>query len=58
MLPGSLLFIGMPLQEGVTDNARGRAAVFRTLREVVGEKEFSDVDAQLPDEYAALLLRA
>jgi uncharacterized protein (DUF2267 family) len=46
-------------REGVTpDTAHEHArAVFLTLREVVGEKEFSDVDAQLPDEYAALLAR-
>jgi uncharacterized protein (DUF2267 family) len=46
-------------REGVTpDTAHEHArAVFLTLREVVGEKEFSDVDAQLPDEYSALLAR-
>jgi uncharacterized protein (DUF2267 family) len=42
---------------GVTpDQARGHArAVFATLREAVGPKEFSDMVAQLPDEYHALL---
>jgi uncharacterized protein (DUF2267 family) len=33
-------------------------AVFMTLREAVSEKEFNDVQAQLPDEYAPLLARA
>jgi uncharacterized protein (DUF2267 family) len=42
---------------GVTpDHAFEQArAVFATLREAVGPKEFSDVAAQLPDEYHALL---
>jgi uncharacterized protein (DUF2267 family) len=32
-------------------------AVFTALRDVVGEKEFSDVVAQLSDDYAPLLAR-
>jgi uncharacterized protein (DUF2267 family) len=46
-------------REGVTpDVAREHArAVFATLREVIGEKEMSDVEAQLPDEYSVLLAR-
>jgi uncharacterized protein (DUF2267 family) len=46
-------------REGVTpDTAREHArAVFLTLREVVGEKEFSDVLAQLPKDYDVLLPR-
>jgi hypothetical protein len=31
--------------------------VFATLREMVGEEEFLDIRAQLPQEYAALLAR-
>jgi uncharacterized protein (DUF2267 family) len=47
-------------REGVDlDQAREHArAVFRTLRETVGEKEFNDVVAQLPDEYAPILARS
>jgi uncharacterized protein (DUF2267 family) len=43
-------------REGVTvDEAREHArAVFATLRDAVGEKEFLDVSAQLPVEYAAV----
>jgi uncharacterized protein (DUF2267 family) len=38
------------------DEAREHArAVFATLREAVGPEEFSDMVAQLPDEYHALL---
>jgi uncharacterized protein (DUF2267 family) len=46
-------------QEGVTpEQARQHArAVFATLREAIGEKEFADVTAQLPDDYAVLLPR-
>lgn len=46
-------------REGVTpDAAREHArAVFATLREAVGEKEFLDVSAQLPLEYAAVEAR-
>ena len=46
-------------REGVTpDEAFEHArAVFATLRETVGEDELSDVRAQLPDDYAALLAR-
>ncbi|MCW2951827.1 MAG: hypothetical protein JWQ48_997 [Conexibacter sp.] len=32
-------------------------AVFATLREAVSEREFADIEAQLPNEYAALLAR-
>lgn len=35
----------------------GSRAVFATLREAVGEKELSDVEAQLPRDYASLLAR-
>jgi uncharacterized protein (DUF2267 family) len=44
-------------REGVTPvGARQHArAVLATLREAVGEPEFSDVRAQLPHDYAALL---
>jgi uncharacterized protein (DUF2267 family) len=47
-------------REGVTpDEAREHArAVFATLREAVTEKEIADVEAQLPDEYAAVLALA
>jgi uncharacterized protein (DUF2267 family) len=38
------------------DDFRARA-VFATLRETVGEDELSDVRAQVPDDYAALLAR-
>ena len=50
---------GIAEREGVTPNeARKHArAVFATLREAVSEKEFSDVRAQLPDDYSALLAR-
>lgn len=46
-------------REGVTPNlAREHTrAVFLTLRDSVSQKEFSDMTAQLPDEYAALLAR-
>jgi uncharacterized protein (DUF2267 family) len=58
----------MPLQEFVDRVAEREAAipeqalvdaraVFGTLRQVVTEKEFSDVTAQLPREYAPLLAR-
>jgi uncharacterized protein (DUF2267 family) len=45
--------------EGVTpDQAKEHArAVFATLREVVGEDEFADIEAQLPDEYTVVLAR-
>jgi uncharacterized protein (DUF2267 family) len=47
-------------REGVTpDEAKEHArAVFAVLREAVGEKEFADVEAQLPDEYTAVLARS
>jgi uncharacterized protein (DUF2267 family) len=50
---------GSAEREGVTpEEAKEHArAVFATLREAVGEKEFSDVTAQLPKDYAALLAR-
>jgi uncharacterized protein (DUF2267 family) len=50
---------GTAEREGVTpDEARAHArSVFATLREAISEKEFSDVVAQLPDEYAALMAR-
>jgi uncharacterized protein (DUF2267 family) len=43
-------------REGVTpDEAFEHArAVFATLREAVGDEEFRDVSAQLPQEYAAV----
>jgi uncharacterized protein (DUF2267 family) len=46
--------------EGVSlEDAREHArAVFRTLREAVSEKEFRDMQAQLPDEYRELLRRS
>jgi uncharacterized protein (DUF2267 family) len=46
-------------REGVTpDEAREHArAVFATLRDTITEKEFSDMAAQLPKDYAALLGR-
>lgn len=46
-------------REGVTpEQAKDHArAVFATLREAVGEKEFADTVAQLPKDYAALLAR-
>jgi uncharacterized protein (DUF2267 family) len=46
-------------REGVTpDQAQQHArAVFLTLRESVSEKEFSDMAAQLPDEYTVLMAR-
>jgi uncharacterized protein (DUF2267 family) len=45
--------------EGTTpDQAEEHArAVFATLRQTVGEKEFRDVTAQLPKEYAVLFVR-
>jgi uncharacterized protein (DUF2267 family) len=45
--------------EGTTPNqAKEHArAVFATLRQTVGEKEFRDVAAQLPKEYAGLVVR-
>jgi uncharacterized protein (DUF2267 family) len=45
--------------EGTTpDQAKEHArAVFATLRQTVGEKEFRDVTAQLPKEYAVLFVR-
>jgi uncharacterized protein (DUF2267 family) len=47
-------------REGVTpDEAQEHArAVFATLREAVGEKEFTDVTDQLPRDYAVLEARA
>jgi uncharacterized protein (DUF2267 family) len=33
-------------------------AVFATLREAISEKEFDDLFAELPDEYAALHRRS
>jgi uncharacterized protein (DUF2267 family) len=47
-------------REAVTPaEAREHArAVFATLREAVGEKEFLDVSAQLPLEFAAVAARA
>jgi uncharacterized protein (DUF2267 family) len=44
-------------REGVSaDAAREHAAaVFQTLREAVGEKEFLDVTVQLPREYLSAL---
>jgi uncharacterized protein (DUF2267 family) len=50
---------GIAEREGVTpEQAREHArAVFATLREAISEKEFRDITAQLPDEYAALLAR-
>jgi uncharacterized protein (DUF2267 family) len=50
---------GIAEREGVTpDEAREHArAVFATLRETLTDKEFSDVAAQLPADYAALLAR-
>jgi uncharacterized protein (DUF2267 family) len=46
-------------REGVTpEQAKEHArAVFATLREAVGEKEFADTAAQLPKDYASLLAR-
>ena len=43
-------------REGITpDAAREHArAVFATLREAIPEREFLDVTAQLPAEYAAI----
>jgi uncharacterized protein (DUF2267 family) len=51
--------LGVAEREGVspeqaTEHAR---AVFATLREAVSEKEFSDIAAQLSDDYRALLAR-
>jgi uncharacterized protein (DUF2267 family) len=50
---------GIAEREGVTPEVAHihARAVFATLREAIGAKEFSDVAAQLPDEYAALLAR-
>jgi uncharacterized protein (DUF2267 family) len=50
---------GIAEREGVTpeEASEHARAVFATLREAISEKEFSDVTAQLPDEYAALLAR-
>lgn len=44
-------------REGATpDEVPGHArAVIATLREAVGESEYFDVTAQLPDEYRPLL---
>jgi uncharacterized protein (DUF2267 family) len=46
-------------REGVTpDEAREHTrAVFATLREAGTPKEWSDVTAQLPDEYTAVFAR-
>jgi len=46
-------------REGVPeDEAREHArAVFETLRDAVGEREFLDVSAQLPLEYTAVAAR-
>jgi len=46
-------------REGVTpaEARRHARAVFATLREAVGEREFLDVSAQLPLEYTALAAR-
>ena len=46
-------------REGISvDRAREHvAAVLRTLQEAVGEQEFLDVTAQLPDDYKALIER-
>ena len=46
-------------REGVSvDRAREHvAAVLRTVREAIGEQEFLDVTAQLPDDYTALIQR-
>jgi uncharacterized protein (DUF2267 family) len=48
---------GVAEREGVTPEvARDHArAVLTTLREAVGEKEFADIVAQLPDEYAPVV---
>jgi uncharacterized protein (DUF2267 family) len=50
---------GVAEREGVTpEQAREHArAVFATLREAIGEEEFADVTAQVPDEYTAVLAR-
>jgi uncharacterized protein (DUF2267 family) len=46
------------LQGTTPDQAKEHArAVFATLRQTVGEKEFRDVTAQLPKEYAVLFVR-
>jgi uncharacterized protein (DUF2267 family) len=46
-------------REGVTpaEARRHARAVFATLREAVGEREFLDVSAQLPLEYTAVAAR-
>jgi uncharacterized protein (DUF2267 family) len=56
-MPGLEFLVAVAEREGVTpDQAREHArAVFAALREAVGPKEFSDMAAQLPDEYHALL---
>ena len=48
---------GIAEREGVTpaEAKQHSRAVLATLREAVGEKEFDDVKAQLPKDYAALL---
>jgi uncharacterized protein (DUF2267 family) len=58
-LSGKEFVLGVAEREGVppeqaTEHAR---AVFATLRESVSEKEFSDIAAQLSDDYRALLAR-
>jgi uncharacterized protein (DUF2267 family) len=46
------------LEDTTPDQAKEHArAVLATLRETVGEKEFSDVTAQLPKDYAPLFVR-